>query len=42
MNVTRQQVLDRLASVLSPRGTGLTGANVLSEIVVNGDKVFFS
>ncbi|MEH6950985.1 Mrp/NBP35 family ATP-binding protein [Nitrobacter sp. NHB1] len=42
MNVTPQQVLDRLAGVLSPRGVALTGADVLSEIVVNGDKVFFS
>ena len=42
MNVTPQQVLDRLAGVLSPRGVALTGADVLSEIAVNGDKVFFS
>lgn len=42
MNVTPQQVLDRLAGVLSPRGVALTVANVLSEIAVNGDKVFFS
>jgi ATP-binding protein involved in chromosome partitioning len=42
LNVTPQQVLDRLAGVLSPRGVALTGADVLSEIVVNGDKVFFS
>ena len=27
---------------MSPRGAGLTDANVLSEIAVNGDKVFFS
>lgn len=42
MNVTPQQVLDRLAGVLSPRGVALTGADVLSEIAINGDKVFFS
>lgn len=42
MNVTPQQVLDRLAGVLSPHGVALTVANVLSEIAVNGDKVFFS
>lgn len=42
MNVTPQQVLDRLAGVLSPRGVALTVAGVLSEIAVNGDKVFFS
>jgi ATP-binding protein involved in chromosome partitioning len=42
LSVTRQQVLDRLAKVMSPRGVGLTSANVLSEIAVNGDKVFFS
>ena len=27
---------------MSPRGAGLTDANALSEIAVNGDKVFFS
>jgi ATP-binding protein involved in chromosome partitioning len=42
LSVTRQQVLDRLAKVMSPRGVGLTSANVLSEIAVNDDKVFFS
>jgi len=42
LSVTRQQVLDRLSKVMSPRGAGLTDANVLSEIAVNGDKVFFS
>jgi ATP-binding protein involved in chromosome partitioning len=42
LNVTPQQVLDRLAGVLSPHGVALTVANVLSEIAVNGDKVFFS
>jgi ATP-binding protein involved in chromosome partitioning len=42
LNVTPQQVLDRLAGVLSPHGVALTVADVLSEIAVNGDKVFFS
>ncbi|MBS0528402.1 MAG: P-loop NTPase, partial [Proteobacteria bacterium] len=42
MSVTRQQVLDCLDKVASPRGVGLTHADVLSEIAVNGDKVFFS
>ena len=42
MSVTRQQVLDSLAKIRSPRGAGLAAANVLSEIAVNGDKVFFS
>jgi ATP-binding protein involved in chromosome partitioning len=42
LSVTRQQVIDRLAKVMSPGGAGLTNANVLSEIAVNGDKVFFS
>jgi ATP-binding protein involved in chromosome partitioning len=42
LSVTPQQVLDRLAGVLSPRGVALTDADVLSEIAVNGDKVFFS
>ena len=40
--MTRQQVLDSLAKIRSPRGAGLAAANVLSEIAVNGDKVFFS
>ena len=42
MTVTRQQVLDALAKVSSPRGVPLTNANVLSEIAVNDGKVFFS
>ena len=42
LNVTRQQVLDCLAKVRSPRGIALTDANVLSVIVVNDGKVFFS
>jgi len=42
LTVTPQQVLDRLAGVLSPRGVALTDAGVLSEIAVNGDRVFFS
>jgi ATP-binding protein involved in chromosome partitioning len=42
LNVTPQQVLDRLAGILSPRGVALPSADVLSEIAVNGDKVFFS
>ena len=42
MSVTQQQVLDSLASVMSPRGVALTRANVLSEIAVTDGKVFFS
>jgi ATP-binding protein involved in chromosome partitioning len=42
LTVTPQQVLDRLAGVLSPRGVALTDAGVLSEIAVNDDRVFFS
>ena len=42
MSVTKQQVLDGLAKVASPRGVPLTNANVLSEIAVNDGKVFFS
>ncbi|MCB1391962.1 MULTISPECIES: Mrp/NBP35 family ATP-binding protein [unclassified Nitrobacter] len=42
MNVTPQQVLDRLAGVLSPSGVALTDAGVLSEIAITGGKVFFS
>ena len=42
MSVTQQQVLDSLAKVMSPRGVGLTNANVLSAISVSDGKVFFS
>jgi ATP-binding protein involved in chromosome partitioning len=42
LSVTKQQVLDGLAKVASPRGVPLTHANVLSEIAVNDGKVFFS
>ena len=42
MSVTKQQVLDALAKLLSPRGTPLTQSGALSDIVVNDGKVFFS
>jgi ATP-binding protein involved in chromosome partitioning len=42
VSVTQQQVLDRLAKVMSPRGLALTDADVLSAIAVNDGKVFFS
>jgi ATP-binding protein involved in chromosome partitioning len=42
LSVTQQQVLERLAKVMSPRGVALADANVLSDIVVNDGKVFFS
>ncbi|KIZ47674.1 MULTISPECIES: Mrp/NBP35 family ATP-binding protein [Rhodopseudomonas] len=42
MTVTQQQILDRLAQVMSPRGVSLTKAKVLSEIAVNNGKVYFS
>jgi ATP-binding protein involved in chromosome partitioning len=42
LSVTRQQVLDALAKLASPRGVPLTSANVLSEIAANDGKVFFS
>jgi ATP-binding protein involved in chromosome partitioning len=42
VSVTQQQVLDCLAKVMSPRGTALTNANVLSAITVTDGKVFFS
>jgi ATP-binding protein involved in chromosome partitioning len=42
LSVTQQQVFERLAKVMSPRGVALTGANVLSDIAVNDGKVFFS
>lgn len=42
MSVTKQQVLDGLAKVMSPRGVPLTVANVLSDVTVSDGKVFFS
>ena len=42
MAVTRQQVLDALAAVPTPRGVTLPLAKVLSEIVTTDGKVFFS
>ncbi|MEA2836518.1 MAG: ATP-binding protein involved in chromosome partitioning [Bradyrhizobium sp.] len=42
MSVTQQQVLGRLAKVMSPHGVALTDANVLSDIAVTDGKVFFS
>ncbi len=42
MSVTVQAVYDALAKVMSPGGTPLRDAGVLSEIVVNDGKVFFS
>ena len=42
MSVSKQQVLDGLAKVASPRGVPLVHANVLSEIAVSDGKVMFS
>jgi ATP-binding protein involved in chromosome partitioning len=42
LSVTKQQVLDGLAKVTSPRGVPLVHANVLSEIAVTDGKVLFS
>ena len=42
MSVTKQQVLDGLAKVMSPRGVALPQANVLSEIAVTDGRVLFS
>ena len=42
MSVTSKQVHDALGAVMSPRGAPLPAAGVLSEIVVNDGKVFFS
>lgn len=42
MSVSKQQVLDGLAKVTSPRGVPLIHANVLSEIAVTDGKVLFS
>ncbi|HVV40882.1 MAG TPA: Mrp/NBP35 family ATP-binding protein [Nitrobacter sp.] len=40
--MTRQQVLDALAKVTTPRGVPLTDAHALSEIAINDGRVFFS
>ena len=42
MAVTKQQVLDALAAVATPRGVTLPLAKVLSEITITDGKVFFS
>jgi ATP-binding protein involved in chromosome partitioning len=42
VSVTAQQVRDALGKVMSPRGAPLPEAGVLSDIVVNDGKVFFS
>ncbi len=42
MSVTKQQVLERLASVKTPGGQPLTESGALSDIVVTEGKVFFS
>lgn len=42
MSVSKQQVLDGLAKVASPRGVPLVHANVLSEIAVTDGRVMFS
>jgi ATP-binding protein involved in chromosome partitioning len=42
MTVSREQILTALAKVLSPDGTPLPDARVLSDIVISDEKVFFS
>ena len=42
MAVSKEQVLAALAQVPTPGGEPLTQANVLSDVVVSGEKVFFS
>jgi ATP-binding protein involved in chromosome partitioning len=42
LSVSKQQVLDGLTKVTSPRGVPLVHANVLSEIAVTDGKVMFS
>ncbi len=42
MAVTKEQIVAALAKVASPGGAALPEAKVLSDIVVSGDKVFFS
>jgi ATP-binding protein involved in chromosome partitioning len=42
LSVTKQQILEALAAVKSPRGVALSHANVLSEIAVTDGRVLFS
>ena len=42
MSVTERQIRDVLSNVMSPDGTPLTQAKVLSEIAVSDGKVYFS
>jgi ATP-binding protein involved in chromosome partitioning len=42
VSVTKQQILDGLAQVKSPRGVALAHANVLSEISITDGRVLFS
>ena len=42
MAVSKEQVLAALTQVLAPGGEPLTKAGVLSDVVVSGEKVFFS
>ena len=42
MSVTKQQVLDALGKVRTPRGVALVHSGVLSEITIADDKVMFS
>ena len=42
MSVTKQQVLQGLATVMSPRNVSLVDAGVLSDVVVNDGKVMLS
>jgi ATP-binding protein involved in chromosome partitioning len=42
VSVTKDDVLNSLAKIQTPRGVPLPAAKVLSEITASGDKVFFS
>src|ERR1700753_3206715 len=42
VSITRQQVLDALDKVRTPRGVALVHSGVLSEITIADDKVMFS
>ncbi len=42
MALSKEQILERLAQVPGPDGTPLPQSGALSEVVVSGDKVFFS
>lgn len=42
MSITKQQVLDALAKLRTPRGVAVVHSGTMSEITLSGDKVMFS